>query len=120
MDKTVRMAILFDFYGDLLTERQKDYFSLYYNDNLTLSEIAENEGISRQAVRDVIMRCEHILENTEEKTGLVSRFTEMQNDVKAIEGYLDEIAKLNSNRFKNGLLLDLCNKISDKLQLLKN
>jgi predicted DNA-binding protein YlxM (UPF0122 family) len=48
MDKTVYMTMLFDFYGELLTAKQKEYFNLYYNENLSLAEIAEAEGISRQ------------------------------------------------------------------------
>ncbi len=119
MDKTVRMTMLFDFYGNLLTDKQKEYIDLYYNENLSLSEIAENDGISRQGVRDIIIRAEGILEATEEKTGLMRRYYEMQNDIKAIEGYLTEIAQLNQTRFKNGQLLNLCNDIYNRLQVLK-
>ena len=57
-NQTYRMTMLFDFYGELLTERQKEFFDLYYNEDLSLSEIAENSGISRQGVRDVIVRAE--------------------------------------------------------------
>ena len=53
-----RMALLYDFYGDVLTERQKEFYDLYYNEDLSLSEIAENSGITRQGVRDVIVRAE--------------------------------------------------------------
>ena len=60
-NQTYRMTMLFDFYGELLTDRQKEFFDLYYNEDLSLSEIAENEGISRQGVRDVIVRAEAIL-----------------------------------------------------------
>ncbi|NLV49566.1 MAG: YlxM family DNA-binding protein [Clostridiales bacterium] len=119
MEKNVRMALLFDFFGELLTQKQRGYFQMYYDENLSLSEIAENEGITRQAVRDIIMRTENILEETEARTGIVKRFTEIQADISVIEGYLDEIAKLNKSRFKNGALLDLCNRISERLQFLK-
>ena len=51
-----RMAMLFDFYGDVLTPRQKEFYDLYYNEDLSLAEIAENNGITRQGVRDVIVR----------------------------------------------------------------
>ncbi len=120
MDKTVHMAILFDFFGELLTDKQKEYFDLYYNENLSLSEIAENEGISRQGVRDMIMRSEAILTDIEQKTGIVKRYTEMQADISMIEGYLAEIVNLNQLRFKNGRLLELSNNISDRIQFLKN
>ncbi len=119
MEKTVHMSMLFDFFGELLTDKQKEYFDLYYNENLTLSEIAENDGISRQGVRDIIMRAEAILKETEQKTGIVKRYIEMQNDIAAIEGYLRDVNALNQARFKNGRLLELTNEIYDRLQLLK-
>ena len=56
-----RMALLYDFYGDVLTPRQKEFYDLYYNEDLSLAEIAENNGITRQGVRDVIVRAEAIL-----------------------------------------------------------
>ena len=120
MDKTLHMAMLFDFFGELLTDKQKAYFDLYYNENLSLSEIAENEGISRQGVRDMIMRSEAILNDIEEKTGIVKRYTVMQADIAMIEGYVREVANLNQLRFKNGRLLELSNDIYDRLQLLKS
>ena len=55
-NQAYRMSMLYDFYGDLLTDRQKEFFDLYYTDDLSLSEIADNYGISRQGVRDVIVR----------------------------------------------------------------
>ena len=51
-NQTFRMTMLFDFYGELLTERQKEFYQLYYDEDLSLAEIAENYGISRQGVRD--------------------------------------------------------------------
>ena len=57
-NQAYRMAMLFDFYGDLLTERQREFYDLYYNEDLSLAEIAENYGISRQGVRDVIVGAE--------------------------------------------------------------
>ena len=57
-NQTYRMTMLFDFYGDILTPRQRELFDLYYNEDLSLAEIAENCGISRQGVRDVIVRAE--------------------------------------------------------------
>ena len=67
-NQTYRMTMLFDFYGELLTDRQKEFFDLYYNEDLSLAEIAENAGISRQGVRDVIVRAEGIMHEVEDKT----------------------------------------------------
>ena len=83
-NQTYRMTMLFDFYGELLTERQKEFFDLYYNEDLSLSEIAENSGISRQGVRDVIVRAEGIMQEVEDKTGLIRRFLQMRENVDAI------------------------------------
>ena len=73
-----RMAMLFDFYGDMLTDRQKEFYDLYYNEDLSLGEIAENYNITRQGVRDVIVRAEAVLTELEDKTGLIKRFHTME------------------------------------------
>ena len=73
-----RMTMLFDFYGDVLTDRQKEFYDLYYNEDLSLGEIAENYGITRQGVRDVIVRAEAVLTELEDKTGLIKRFHTMR------------------------------------------
>lgn len=67
-NQTYRMTMLFDFYGDILTPRQRELFDLYYNEDLSLAEIAENCGISRQGVRDVIVRAENAMTELEDKT----------------------------------------------------
>ena len=68
-NQTFRMTMLFDFYGELLTDRQKEFYDLYYNEDLSLSEIAENYGISRQGVRDVIVRAENYMTEIERQDG---------------------------------------------------
>ncbi len=75
-DDTVLRTMLFDFYGELLTEKQREYFDLYYNEDLSLAEIAETGGISRQGVWDVIRRADQTLHETERKTGILRRFTQ--------------------------------------------
>ena len=75
-----RMALLYDFYGDVLTPRQKEFYDLYYNEDLSLAEIAENNGITRQGVRDVIVRAEAILTDLEDKTGLIKRNFGLTNE----------------------------------------
>ena len=72
-NQTYRMTMLFDFYGEILTDRQKEFFDLYYNEDLSLAEIAENYGISRQGVHDAIARAEALLLEFEQKTGCMAR-----------------------------------------------
>lgn len=70
---TVSKALLFDYYGELLTETQKTYYNLYYNQDFSLGEIAEREKVSRQGVHDALSRAEITLRNLEEKTGCIAR-----------------------------------------------
>lgn len=78
-------ALLFDFYGELLTDRQKDYFEEHVCNDLTISEIAEEREVSRQAVHDMIKRTEKILLDYENKLHLVDKFLRIKQQVKQIE-----------------------------------
>ncbi|MCL2567860.1 MAG: YlxM family DNA-binding protein [Oscillospiraceae bacterium] len=79
--QTVHMALLLDFYGELLTEKQREAMELYYNEDYSLAEIAKLSGITPQGVRDAIQRGEATLLLTEEKTGLMARVTEAREAV---------------------------------------
>jgi len=105
-NQAYRMAMLFDFYGDLLTERQKEFYDLYYNEDLSLAEIAENYGISRQGVRDVIVRAEAAMTEIEDKTHLIRRFYQMQKEITAIEEAADRLLKSVNERSYNDRMLD--------------
>ncbi|NPV92113.1 MAG: YlxM family DNA-binding protein [Firmicutes bacterium] len=74
LEKFNRMTLLQDFYGRLLTPRQQRFFELYYDQNLSLGEIAEEYQISRQAVYDLLRRTEKSLEDYESRLGLVAKF----------------------------------------------
>ena len=100
-NQTYRMTMLFDFYGELLTERQKEFFDLYYNEDLSLSEIAENSGISRQGVRDVIVRAEGVMQEVEDKTGLIRRFMQMREKLNAIEDAVEQLKTLNYRQYED-------------------
>lgn len=91
-----RMAMLFDFYGDVLTPRQKEFYDLYYNEDLSLAEIAENNGITRQGVRDVIVRAEAILTDLEDKTGLIKRVPAMRKQLQEVEAAAEDILVRNT------------------------
>ena len=75
MNKILEQALLYDFYGELLTEHQKEIYEQFVLDDLSLSEIAESEGISRQGVHDLVRRCQKALEGYEAKLHLVERFS---------------------------------------------
>ena len=94
-NQAFRMALLYDFYGDILTDRQKEFYDLYYNEDLSLGEIAENYGITRQGVRDVIVRAEAALTELEDKTGLIRRFHAMRAQLERIRKDADAILELN-------------------------
>ncbi len=118
-NQTFRMTMLFDFYGELLTERQKEFYQLYYDEDLSLAEIAENYGISRQGVRDVIVRAEAYMTEIEDKTGLVRRFLRFAPHIEAIEGAVGEIRRMNSRLFEDKRLEALCADIENEAAALR-
>lgn len=89
LEKTNRMNYLFDFYQSLLTPKQRGYMSLYYLDDYSLGEIAEEYGVSRQAVYDNIKRTEAILEDYEKKLLLFQKFQERSKLIKKIKEELE-------------------------------
>ena len=90
MAKDLEVIMLFDIYGDMLTQKQRDFIGYYYNDDLSLAEIAQNEGITRQGVRDAIKRAESQLYDFESHLGLKKRFEE----TKAGLGEIRELVKI--------------------------
>ena len=106
-EKDLKISYLLDFYGDVLTDRKKDVLDMYYNEDLSLAEIAEQIGISRQGVRDLIKKAEEELLFLEEKLGLakkmralhfhsekmlsIAEHTDIPNELKA---EIEEIAKI--------------------------
>ncbi len=90
-DKTVWVALLHDFYGQLLTDKQMDIVDMYYNYDLSLGEISEQQGISRQGVFDALKRAEKTLFEYEEKLGLVKRFLAQKESLKELMEMLNEI-----------------------------
>lgn len=88
----LEMTLLFDYYGELLTERQKLCFDMRYNQDLSLGEIAEELGISRQGVHDNLSRTEALLRNMEAKTGCVSRDLACRKAAKTIRNAAEKLA----------------------------
>ncbi len=103
-EKSLELVLLFDFYGPLLTEKQREFFDLYYNEDLSLGEIAENAGITRQGVRDAISRVETILRETEDRLHLVGRYGRVAEEMEHVLERVQDIAILNATRFFNDQL----------------
>lgn len=91
MAKNLNISVLLDFYGEMLTEKQREVVELYYNEDLSLAEIAEHSGITRQGVRDSIKRAENQLLDCESKLGLQARFVEIKDGLEEISALAGEI-----------------------------
>lgn len=95
MAKNLDISLLLDFYGSMLTQKQREMTEYYYNDDLSLAEIAENEGITRQGVRDSIKRGEAQLFDMEDRLGLLARFHRVQEGIQTIAEAAQNIQQAN-------------------------
>ncbi|MBS7324223.1 MAG: putative DNA-binding protein [Angelakisella sp.] len=105
MAKNLEISFLLDFYGDMLTEKQRDVVELYYNEDLSLAEIAAHSGITRQGVRDSIKRAESQLLEYEDRLHLAARFRRIEEVLSTIVREAQQIEKLNS-RFGGATEID--------------
>ena len=111
MEKNVKISIMLDIYGKMLTEKQYKLLDDYYNNDLSLSEIAENEEITRQAVRDNLKKGENNLFEYEEKLGFLKKTIQQEEKIESI---ISEIEMLEKNNAKKDILKALTN-IKNKL-----
>lgn len=119
VEKTIQIAMLYDFYGELLTPRQKEVLQYYYEENYSLSETAEELGVSRQAVHDTIHKAEKALRSYEQKLGLVERFKRTEADTQRAVEELDQIiGYLTDGSCAESAVFD--NKMIEKLKNVKN
>ena len=91
MERNVEIGLLFSIYRNMLTERQAESVDLYYNEDLSLSEISEHMGITRQGVRDNVKRAESTLFDVEKRLGLAKRFLDIKEDLRRIDDIIREI-----------------------------
>lgn len=96
MSKNLEMSYLLDFYGNVLTEKQRDIMQQYYNLDLSLSEIADNFGITRQGVRDAVKRGENILSQLEQQVGFAEKYHSVMLGMDKIKTLAQNIAYYNS------------------------
>ena len=106
MEEKVRISILLEIYGNLLTEKQYEFMDYYYNQDLSLSEIAANVGITRQGVRDAIKRAECQLIEMEQRLGLVARFKEVE---KGLAEIMDCATRISAENRKTALSREINN-----------
>lgn len=95
IENIAKESLLYDFYGELLTARQRDVMKLYHEENLSLSEIADEYGISRQGVHDALKSAEKSLLEYEEKLGLIRRFIERKNAMVSLHKDLESLIENN-------------------------
>ena len=107
MEKFLEQTLLYDFYGELLTERQQQVYESVVLEDYSLSEVAENLGISRQGVHDMIKRCNHTLEEYESRLHLVEKFLCIRKQVQKIK----ELAV----GYNAGEITEISNKILEEL-----
>ena len=112
-DDPLIMSMLFDFYGEVLTEKQRDFFDLYHNHDMSLGEIAENAEITRQGVRDVIVRATQVLRSMEDKLGLVARYKKVQTGLLEIRDAAAAIEAVNNKRYGSSPIREYAQRIQD-------
>ena len=120
MGKNLEVAMLLDFYGDMLTDKQQDVIDLYYNQDLSLGEIADEVGISRQGVRDSIKRGEAVLFEMEGRLGFLRTFRRNESALAEIELLAKEIVDINRKQNSSvGLIEVKANEIAKVAQELR-
>lgn len=112
MEKNVKISVLCQLYGKLLTEKQYIFLDNYYNNDLSLSEIAENEGITRQAVRDIIKKGENKLFEVEEKLGFMKKMFSQEEKIATILSELTQIKDQTSDKKVAEILDDVKQKLN--------
>ncbi|MCL2056882.1 MAG: putative DNA-binding protein [Oscillospiraceae bacterium] len=116
VEKDLRISVLLDFYGEMLTEKQREAVELYYNEDLSLAEIAEHSGITRQGVRDAVKRAENQLLEYEEKLGLWARFLEIKKGLEEIAAIAGELGGMSLQKDfirKAQQIIEIAGKLGD-------
>ena len=114
MDKHIKISMLWQIYGKLLTDKQYEIINDYYNNDLSLAEIAENNDISRQGVRDILMKGESKLFEDEEKLAIMEKTQLQEKQIQVILAQLSEIKDSSSDRKVEKIL----NEVQKELKVL--
>ena len=101
-----RMSLLYDYYGGLLSDRQNEVYRLYHEENLSLTEIADEYSISKQAVSNILKKSRKLLLGYEANLGLITKHKEYSNTLSAIDEKISNIQKINKDK-KSEIHVDL-------------
>lgn len=117
LDRMVRIGLLYSFYGGLLTEKQRQAMELYYLEDWSLAEIAAADGVSRQAVHDLLQRSERTIVEYEDKLGLLDRFLKQQQTINSISKELEQVlARVDPDSETFRLLKDIAAKLAQMVE----
>lgn len=119
MSKDLNYAMLLDCYGDLLTDKQRDIMQLYYYEDLSLSEIAENENITRQGVHDAIKHAEQYLTGFEEKVGFVKKMNQYRTVIENIKKFATDHNNRNYSKSVSECTKEILNYIEQNEELFR-
>ncbi|MDO5141787.1 MAG: YlxM family DNA-binding protein [Eubacteriales bacterium] len=117
--RPLEMSLLFDFYGETLTDKQRELFDLYHNEDLSLGEIAEHAGITRQGVRDSVRRAEHALHDMEARLGLVARYGDVERLTEALAHEVAQLCALNTDRLHSSEAEQIAQRMTALLEQLR-
>lgn len=118
LEKYIEISILYDFYGELLSEKQKKIIDYYYNDNFSLGEIADEVEISRQGVYDSLKRAEELLHEYDSKLKLIDKYQDNRELIQATLEKLRDAIEKNENTGCNEILIDVENDLEKALKQL--
>lgn len=115
MEKRFEISLLLDFYGELLTEKQRNIMDMYFNNDLSLSEIAEINDTSRQAIHDTIKRSDNALLVYEEKLKLLNKNHKLKENLKNIISKLDDLQINIKDEKMNKIICDIKTRIIENI-----
>ena len=119
MPKDLSVSALLDFYGPFLSGKQRNLLHHYYDEDLSLSEIAENEQITRQGVRDSIKRAEHALHEMEDKLGLVTRYGDTERCAEELQHEVEQLHELNAAQLHSAKADEIVSRMTALLEQLR-
>ena len=118
-EKNMNISFLLDFYGDVLTEKQREILDLYYNEDLSLAEIAESNGLTRQGVRHVIKKAEDELTTLENKLGLANHFVKLSSAYDTIASNLRTVSEMVEKNAAKQEIIDRLNAEIEQIRALE-